>query len=137
MMAPVRLIRLTRVLPLLGGVLAACANGAEPGCNGSLVQFPLVVLDSTDAPFTPASILSIQTGTGDTLFLSAESPHPTGVYVILTNQVIGSFGLGADSVLVSVRQADSVRATTTFTFRTPDRCVLERVSGPDTLIIGP
>jgi hypothetical protein len=128
--------------PLLNGIvllaLAACADdpASQCVCTEEFRVFSVAVLDDASQPVSDAQLTVTNLRTGRDLTSGWLGQLVPGSYVIADDGMLDEFSSDGDPVRVT-GQAAAGSFTTVFVFA-PDacRCHLQRVAGPDTVVIG-
>jgi hypothetical protein len=118
--------------------LAACGDdpASQCACTEEFRIFSVAVLDDASQPVSDAALTVTNLRTGRALTSGWLGQLVPGSYVIADDGMLEEFSDAGDRVRVE-GQASAGSFTVEFTFA-PDacRCHLQRVSGPDTVVIG-
>lgn len=127
--------QLLRGLPLLAtAALLGCDQQSEAVCTALFAVATVTVVDSTAAPAAAATVTSTLIRTGETLTPTTVMDFVTGVYPILDDGAVPKLQSAGDSIRVHAAQG-SATAEAIYRFTVPGGCHIERVSGPDTLVL--
>jgi hypothetical protein len=124
-----------RSLPLaVAGLLGACDQQAGPVCTALFAVATVTVVDSLQAPATTATVTTTLLRTGETLTPTTIMDFALGVYPILDDGARSKLRTSGDSIRVRVVQG-AAAAETVYRIDVPGGCHVERVGGPDTLVL--
>jgi hypothetical protein len=121
-------------------VLALAACGDDPAgqcaCTEEFRVFSVAVVDDASQPVSDAQLTVTNLRTGHVLMSGWLGQLVPGSYVIADDAMVDEFSAEGDVVRVE-GQAPAGSFTADFTFA-PDACGchLQRVAGPDTVVIG-
>jgi len=96
---------------------------------------PVVLVDGSGAPVTPAAVTSVLARTGETLLTAPEVQSPQGSYVILTDNAVNTLRRSGDTVDVTFSQGGIDLLTAEFAFDVPGGCHIRLTAGPDSLVV--
>ena len=116
------------------GCLAGCGERTGTVCTESFASASAFVVDSLGAPAGTAVITSVLLRTGDTLAITSLIDHVPGAYTIVDDASVHLIRTTGDSILVRAVQG-AATAEAIFVFDAPGGCHINRVSGPDTLVL--
>ncbi len=131
---PHAVIRLRLPVALTLVLLVAACDTVPTACNEIFRVVTVVVVDSRGAPIVQAGVTSVLIRNDDTLFSSPVGVLVGGNLPILTDQALPHLRRSGDSVAVTVEVPPDSR-TTPYFFDSPDGCHINKVTGPDTLIV--
>lgn len=123
---------------VLAGTLALALNGCDEAarvmCSDELRTVRIAAVDSTGAAVAGAFETSTLIRTGQVLPITAIMDPVPGHYVILDDGDIPHLHPGGDSIAVSLVLGEA-SAGATYHFDVPNGCHINKVSGPDTLVV--
>jgi hypothetical protein len=131
-----RRIAIPAVLALAG--LAGCTDGPSSGCacTEEFRVFTLAVLDDAAQPVPDADLTITNLRTGRTLQSGWLGDLVPGHYAIVDDAMLDEFSGAGDPVRVR-GQSPAGSFTAEFVFGPDDcRCHLQRIAGPDTVMVG-
>ena len=117
--------------------LAACNDPAGScACTEEFRYFTVTVLDDATQPATNVALTRTNLRTGKVLEPGWLGDLVPGVYLVADDGLVSEFSTGGDTLRVTGVQGGAT-FTADYVFAVDAcRCHLQRVSGPDTVIIG-
>jgi len=122
-------LTLLATLALLG-----CEQQSEAVCTAMFAVATVTVVDASSGPAAAATVTTTLVRTGETITPGTVMDFVTGVYPILDDGAIPRLHPAGDSIRVRAVQGNA-SAESGFRFEVPDGCHIQRVSGPDTLVL--
>ena len=119
---------------LATSLLAACHEASTGVCTEVFAIATVTVVDSVSAPAATATVTTTLLRTGETLTPTSVMDFVTGVYPILDDGAVPKLRIAGDSIRVRAVQG-AAAAEAVYRFEVPGGCHIERVSGPDTLVV--
>jgi hypothetical protein len=114
--------------------LPGCDQQSTAVCTALFAVATVTVVDSLQAPATTATVTSTLLRTGETLTPTTIMDFTVGVYPIVDDGAVGKLRTSGDSIRVRVVQG-AAAAETVYRIDVPGGCHVERVGGPDTLVL--
>lgn len=126
--------------PIAAGVVLAMAACNDPAgscaCTEEFRYFTVTVLDDASQPATNVSLTRTNLRTGKVLDPGWLGDLVPGVYLVADDGQVSEFSTGGDTLRVTGTEAGAT-FTADYVFAVDAcRCHLQRVAGPDTVIIG-
>jgi hypothetical protein len=124
-----------RNLSLLASVgLLGCDQQSTEVCTAMFAVSTVTVVDAGSAPAAGATVTTTLVRTGETLTPTTLMDFVTGVYPILDDGAIPRLRPSGDSIRVRAHQG-AASAEAIYRFEIPGGCHIEKISGPDTLVL--
>ena len=118
------------------GVVACNDTAGNCACTEEFRYFTVTVLDDASQPATNVSLTRTNLRTGKVLEPGWLGNLVPGVYLVADDGQIAQFSTGGDTLRVTGTQGGAT-FTADYVFAVDAcRCHLQRVAGPDTVIIG-
>jgi Na+/H+-dicarboxylate symporter len=122
-------------IPFLAAVLiTACDQQSTGVCTAMFAIATATVVDAQSAPAPTAVITTTLLRTGETLTPTTVMDFVTGVYPILDDGAAPKLRIAGDSIRVRAVQG-TASAEAIYRFEVPGGCHIQKVSGPDTLVL--
>ena len=122
------------LLPMLLG--AACDDDDGHGaCTQEFRTATVFLMDANDQPITDATVETYHVRTGALVPVTSLVDLIAGHYVILDDGATPLIPSGVEQFRVSASRGGGAAVEALYGFRAPQRCHIEKVSGPDTLVV--
>lgn len=122
------------VAPLL--VLLACGGNDEPvACTEEFRVATVYVEDASAAAVSDASVKTYLVRTGELVPVTSIMDLVPGHYVILDDNATRLIRSDPEPFRVTAERGGGTPVEALYTFRAPQGCHIEKVSGPDTLMV--
>jgi hypothetical protein len=122
------------LLLVAAALLTACDQQSPTVCTTLFAVATVTVVDSLLAPATSATLTTTLLRTGETLTPTTIMDFTPGVYPILDDGAIARLRTSGDSIRVQAVQS-AAAAEAVYRVDVPGGCHVQRVGGPDTLIL--
>ena len=119
---------------LLALAVAACGDDAEE-CTTEFRVATVFVEDQAGAPVTDAGVQTYLGRTGELVPVTTLIDLLPGHYPILDDNATSLIHSSAEPFRVTAVRGAGTPVEAPYTFRTPNGCHIEKVSGPDTLVV--
>ena len=120
-------------------LVASCSHQDSPTvCTDLFAYVSVAVRDSTSKLVTGLSITDTVVRTREGFAVSQIGLPTSGSYVVFSDNYSSKIRTSGDSVRVTGLTGDgAVKFTSMFVFAVPEGCHVQKVSGPDTVIVAP
>lgn len=122
-------------LALTIAMLAACDTGALTFCTDIFVAVTVTVVDTLEAPVSDAKVISTLVRTGEVLTPTSLALLTGGTYIIVDDGSRDRLRASGDTVAVTAQRGTGPIVAATYLIDVPGGCHVNKVSGPDTLIV--
>lgn len=121
------------LLPLL--LTAACDDDDQVACTDEFRTATVFVADADSQPVGDATVQTIHVRTGQPVPVTSIIDLLPGYYVILDDNATSLIPSGVESFRVTAARGGGAPVEALYGFRAPQGCHIEKVSGPDTLVV--
>jgi len=121
------------LLPLL--LAAACDDDDRAACTEEFRTATVFVMDTSNQPVTDATVQTFHVRTGDLVPITSIIDLIAGSYVILDDNATRLIPSGAEQFRVTASRSSGAAVEALYEFSAPQGCHIEKVSGPDTLVV--
>ncbi len=129
------LVRPTGLILLALGSLGSCDATRDSFCTEQFVTVTTIVVDGAGVPVVDAVVTSTLVRTGEILLPTTLALFTPGTYVIMDDGARSKLLPAGDSVRVDARRAGGPSATADYLIDVPGGCHVNKLLGPDTLIV--
>jgi hypothetical protein len=121
------------LLPLLLAV--ACDDDDRAACTEEFRTATVFVMDASNQPVTDATVQTFHVRTGDLVPITSIIDLIAGSYVILDDNATRLIPSGVEQFRVTASRSSGATVEALYEFSAPQGCHIEKVSGPDTLVV--
>jgi hypothetical protein len=121
------------LLPLL--LAAACDDDDAVACTEEFRTATVFVADANAEPVADATVRTYLVRTGELVPITSIIDLVAGHYVILDDNATRLIPSGVEQFRVTASRASGPAVEAFYEFRAPQGCHIEKVSGPDTLVV--
>jgi len=121
------------LLPLL--LAAACDDDDRAACTEEFRTATVFVMDTSNQPVTDATVQTFHVRTGELVPITSIIDLIAGAYVILDDNATRLIPSGAEQFRVTASRSSGAAVEALYEFSAPQGCHIEKVSGPDTLVV--
>ena len=121
------------LLPLL--LAAACDDDDRAACTEEFRTATVFVMDTSNQPVTDATVQTFHVRTGDLVPITSIIDLIAGSYVILDDNATRLIPSGVEQFRVTASRGSGAPVEALYGFSAPQGCHIEKVSGPDTLVV--
>ncbi|MFL5505419.1 MAG: hypothetical protein ACJ8AU_00935 [Gemmatimonadales bacterium] len=121
------------LLPLLLGV--ACDDDDRAACTEEFRTATVFVMDTSNQPVTDAMVQTFHVRTGELVPITSIIDLIAGAYVILDDNATRLIPSGVEQFRVTASRGGGASVEALYEFSAPQGCHIEKVSGPDTLVV--
>lgn len=116
--------------------IAACGDEGMPGgaCTASFATVGVTVVDGAGQPVPDASVTATLVRTGQVLVPTTLMLTVPGTYTLVDDGSTRAIRRSGESVQARIAR-DSQSMTVDYVFSVPDGCHVNKVSGPDTVVL--
>ena len=121
------------LLPLL--LAAACDDDDRAACTEEFRTATVFVMDTSNQPVTDVTVQTFHVRTGELVPITSIIDLIAGAYVILDDNATRLIPSGVEQFRVTASRSSGAAVEALYEFSAPQGCHIEKVSGPDTLVV--
>jgi hypothetical protein len=121
------------LLPLL--LAAACDDDDGVACTDEFRTATVFVADANAEPVTDATVRTYHVRTGELVPITSIVDLLPGYHVILDDGATRLIPSGVEQFRVTASRGEGAATEAFYGFSAPQGCHIEKVSGPDTLVV--
>ena len=121
------------LLPLLLAV--ACDDDDRAACTEEFRTATVFVMDASNQPVTDATVQTFHVRTGELVPITSIIDLIAGAYAILDDNATRLIPSGVEQFRVTASRGGGAAVEALYEFSAPQGCHIEKVSGPDTLVV--
>ncbi|HEX5819018.1 MAG TPA: hypothetical protein VFY20_09070 [Gemmatimonadales bacterium] len=123
------------MLLLLLFLAAACDDDEPVACTEEFRTATVFVADANAEPVTDATVRTYHVRTGELVPVTSIIDLVSGYYVILDDNATRLIPSGVEQFRVTASRGEGAATEAFYGFSAPQGCHIEKVSGPDTLVV--